>query len=149
MSCSVHGAPDCALFCGWAVVFENHLTLDDGWLVYGVNTTFNNISVISWRSVLLVEETGVLWRQTVKYFVYFIWISQYITDKCYSRNASWAILYLMFLLYISIDKNKWLWVNAASTCIFNTCTVNSINDHDSSIYRNDKKNAQIRIHSKM
>jgi hypothetical protein len=25
----------------------------------GFNTTFNNISVISWRSVLLVEETGV------------------------------------------------------------------------------------------
>jgi hypothetical protein len=24
-----------------------------------VNATFNNISVISWRSVLLVEETGV------------------------------------------------------------------------------------------
>ena len=24
------------------------------------NVTFNNISVISWRSVLLVEETGVL-----------------------------------------------------------------------------------------
>ena len=24
-----------------------------------VNTTFNNISVISWRSVLFVEETGV------------------------------------------------------------------------------------------
>jgi len=24
------------------------------------NTTFNNISVISWMSVLLVEETGVL-----------------------------------------------------------------------------------------
>ena len=23
------------------------------------NTTFNNISIISWRSVLLVEETGV------------------------------------------------------------------------------------------
>ena len=28
-----------------------------GW-VYGVNATFNNISVISWRLVLLVEETG-------------------------------------------------------------------------------------------
>ena len=28
-------------------------------LVYGVNATFNNISVISWRLVLLVEETGV------------------------------------------------------------------------------------------
>jgi len=29
------------------------------WLVYGVNTTSNDMSVISWRSVLLVEETGV------------------------------------------------------------------------------------------
>ena len=28
-------------------------------LVYGVNATFNNISVTSWRSVLLVEENGV------------------------------------------------------------------------------------------
>jgi len=28
----------------------------NGWLVF--NTTFNNISVISWQSVLLVEETG-------------------------------------------------------------------------------------------
>jgi hypothetical protein len=27
-----------------------------GFMVF--NTTFNNISVISWRSVLLVEETG-------------------------------------------------------------------------------------------
>ena len=26
------------------------------------NATFNNISVISWRSVLLVEETGGLWE---------------------------------------------------------------------------------------
>ena len=26
--------------------------------VYGVNATFNNISVISWGPVLLVEETG-------------------------------------------------------------------------------------------
>jgi hypothetical protein len=29
-----------------------------GWLM-DFNATFNNISVISWRSVLLVEETGV------------------------------------------------------------------------------------------
>ena len=28
-----------------------------GWLM-AFNATFNNISVISWRSVLLVEETG-------------------------------------------------------------------------------------------
>jgi len=26
------------------------------------NATFNNISVISWRSVSLVEETGVTWE---------------------------------------------------------------------------------------
>jgi hypothetical protein len=35
------------------------------------NTTFNKISVISWRSVLLVEETGVLvdgilWKESLK-----------------------------------------------------------------------------------
>jgi hypothetical protein len=29
------------------------------WLVYAVNAPFNNISVISWQSVLLVEETRV------------------------------------------------------------------------------------------
>ena len=28
--------------------------------VMALNTTFNNISVISWHSILLVEETGVL-----------------------------------------------------------------------------------------
>jgi hypothetical protein len=33
-------------------------------LVYGVYTTFNNISVISCRSVLLVEETRVLLKKT-------------------------------------------------------------------------------------
>jgi hypothetical protein len=36
--------------------------LQFGWLVYWIivfNVTFNNISVISWWSVLLVEETGV------------------------------------------------------------------------------------------
>jgi hypothetical protein len=30
----------------------------DGWFMV-VNANFNNISVISWRSVVLVEETGV------------------------------------------------------------------------------------------
>ena len=37
------------------------ITMVVGWLVglMAFNATFNNISVISWRSVLLVEETGV------------------------------------------------------------------------------------------
>ena len=38
------------------------------------NATFNNISVISWRSILLVEETGVLREITD--------LSQ-VTDKLY------------------------------------------------------------------
>ena len=32
------------------------------WYIIVFNATFNNISVISWRSVLLVEETGVAWE---------------------------------------------------------------------------------------
>jgi len=42
------------------------------------NTTFNNISVISWRSVLLVEETGVH-RENHD-------LSQ-VTDKLYHNNV--------------------------------------------------------------
>jgi len=40
-----------------------YLFVFNKWLLVGFmvfNATFNNISVISWRSVLLVEETGVL-----------------------------------------------------------------------------------------
>jgi hypothetical protein len=32
--------------------------LDGGWWFMVFNVTFNNISVKSWQSVLLVEETG-------------------------------------------------------------------------------------------
>ena len=40
------------------------------WLVGSmvINAIFNNISVISWRSVLLVEETGVLEKTTDKLY---------------------------------------------------------------------------------
>jgi len=38
------------------------------------NATFNNISVISWRSVLLVEETGELGNKQK---------TQKVTDKLY------------------------------------------------------------------
>jgi hypothetical protein len=51
----------------WAVPVSNtNLSLNtpsntlDGWVRFMMfNATFNNMSVISWRSVLLVEETGV------------------------------------------------------------------------------------------
>ena len=38
------------------------LPVHEGWLVGFMvfNTTFNNISVISWQSVVMVEEAGVL-----------------------------------------------------------------------------------------
>jgi hypothetical protein len=38
---------------------DYHLSSKTGWWFMVFSTTFNNISVISWRSVLLVEETGV------------------------------------------------------------------------------------------
>jgi hypothetical protein len=39
-------------------VFTGHIsTYIDGFMVF--NATFNNILVISWQSVLLVEETGI------------------------------------------------------------------------------------------
>jgi hypothetical protein len=38
----------------------NFILMDYGFMVF--NAIFNNISVILWRSVLLVEETGVLWE---------------------------------------------------------------------------------------
>ena len=47
----------------WGLIFikEHMFNLLCRYMVRGMvlNATFNNISVISWRSVLLVEETGV------------------------------------------------------------------------------------------
>ena len=46
----------------WLQLFSSKSCLPNGWFVVWFmvfNTTFNNISVISWRSVLLVEETGI------------------------------------------------------------------------------------------
>jgi hypothetical protein len=48
--------------------------MDGGWFMV-LNATFNNISGISWRSVLLVEETGEYPGKTTD-------LSQ-ITDKLY------------------------------------------------------------------
>ena len=41
-----------------------HFIILIGWFVYGFSATFNNISVIWWRSVLLVEETRVAGKNT-------------------------------------------------------------------------------------
>ena len=39
--------------------YDNLWVMGETDVVMGFNATFNNISVISWRSILLVEETGV------------------------------------------------------------------------------------------
>jgi hypothetical protein len=44
-----------AVISGWFMVIN---AVINGWFMV-INATFNNISAISWRSVLLVEETGV------------------------------------------------------------------------------------------
>jgi hypothetical protein len=46
-----------------------------------LNVTFNNISVISWQSVLLVEENGVPEKTTDQ---------QQVTDKLLSHNVVWS-----------------------------------------------------------
>jgi copper chaperone CopZ len=50
------------MYCNYCVVSTKQtLEKTEGAVIYvqSINMTFNNISVISWQSVLLVEETGV------------------------------------------------------------------------------------------
>jgi hypothetical protein len=63
------------------------------------------------------------------YYLAFFWIWKYLIKVIPETHHEHLILYLMLLLYISIDRNKWLWVDAPSTCIFNICTVNSSNEY--------------------
>jgi hypothetical protein len=46
------------MMCDRFISNENQTTKSEEVRVIVFNTTFNNISVISWQSVLLVEETG-------------------------------------------------------------------------------------------
>ena len=54
------------------------------------NATFNNISVISWRLVLLVEEIGIAWRKppTCRKSLYHILYKNKKPAKLYTLNAN-------------------------------------------------------------
>jgi cytochrome b561 len=60
---------------------------------YGVDATFNNISVMSWRSVLLVEETAVLYPKKTTDLLQ-------ISDKLYH-----IMLYIVHLGNFSGDRH--------------------------------------------
>ena len=52
------------------------------------NTTFNNISVISWRSVLLVEETGENYRLDKSYKLWGIILYEVTSEFIFSIDQS-------------------------------------------------------------
>jgi hypothetical protein len=79
------------------------ITTAQGFVCFMVfNATFNNISVISWRSVLLAEVTGGpayypdsdyfslmlhAWRRSNKYQLYSLWFDQ-IGTRTYDRSSA-------------------------------------------------------------
>jgi hypothetical protein len=67
-----------------------------------VNTTFNNISVISWRSVLLVEETVVLGenhRPASSHWQTLYWIRKQIWNKSRATRTSHCPTMYQVLLF--------------------------------------------------
>jgi hypothetical protein len=70
----------------------NEFRVTDEVKVMVFKATFNNISIISWRSVLLMEETGVPWKTTD--------LPQ-VTDKlsCNAVRLAWVGLELTTLDY--------------------------------------------------
>ena len=92
------------LYCAYFLLNQLNeflLVYVDGWFDWSMvfNATFNNISVISWRSVLRLEETGVLgenYRSVASHW-------QTLSHNVVSSTSPWTGFELITLVVIGID----------------------------------------------
>jgi hypothetical protein len=91
------------------------------------NATFNNISVISWRSVLLVEETGVSGENhwPVASRSYGSWIYNYLCNQNLSPLMLWVrvtigarctTLYGKVCQWLAILPSQWKYICTCPIC---------------------------------
>ena len=93
------------------------------------NTIFSNISVISWQSVLLVKETGVLWgnhhppsnhwKNFRKQCCTCSWCNSLQYD--HSHNGPWDSLQQIIQYNVAFIHVLWMW----HTCITNVACTDS------------------------
>ena len=105
----------------FSIFYVNFSSKWPGLVVFGFmvfNATFNNISVIWWWSVLLVEETGVPWEnhrpaashwQTLSDIVVLLALSRSRTHNI-SSDSKWpGTIYKLIVIFqhFSLKKIKW------------------------------------------
>ena len=79
----------------------------NGWFKV-FNATFNNISVISWRSALLVEETGVqTCRKSLTNFITYISHTVYVTCLFFLKNKQITKKTLSHTRYERGSNSQW------------------------------------------